>query len=82
MNEMELKEILRKHKLWLNNEDGGERANLSRAKLSYANLKSADLSGATGLMRQWKFIRNNFESTAEGIIAYKTFCGTYQYPEK
>ena len=37
----ELTEILAKHKKWLNDEDGGERANLS-----YANLSSADLSSA------------------------------------
>ena len=42
----QLKEILAKHKAWLNNEDGGERADLSSADLSYADLSSADLSSA------------------------------------
>ena len=47
----QLKEILAKHKAWLNNEDGGERADLSstdlrHANLSYANLRSADLRSA------------------------------------
>ena len=47
----ELEVFLRKHKLWLANEPGGERANLSRADLygadlSGANLSRADLSGA------------------------------------
>ena len=47
----QLKEILAKHKAWLNNEDGGERANLRSANLrsadlSYADLRSADLSYA------------------------------------
>ena len=42
----ELNEFLRKHKLWLKNEEGGERANLSGANLSMANLSRADLSGA------------------------------------
>jgi uncharacterized protein YjbI with pentapeptide repeats len=37
----ELTEILRKHVLWLESQDGGERANLR-----YANLTSADLSSA------------------------------------
>ena len=37
----ELKEILELHNKWLNNEDGGVRADLS-----YANLRSADLSYA------------------------------------
>lgn len=47
----ELHEIIRKHNLWLQGEDGGERANLSRAilreaDLSEANLSEADLSRA------------------------------------
>ena len=42
----ELHEIIRKHKLWLQDEDGGERANLRRADLSGANLSGAILSGA------------------------------------
>jgi hypothetical protein len=56
MNEKELKEILEKHLKWLNDEPGGEKAdlryanlssaNLSSADLSYADLRSADLSGS------------------------------------
>ena len=52
----ELKEILDKHKMWLKDEEGGERADLSNADLSsvnlwnanliYANLSGADLSDA------------------------------------
>ena len=42
----ELKEILAKHKAWLNNEEGGQRANLSYANLSKADLSNADLSNA------------------------------------
>ena len=52
----DLKEILRKHALWLNNDPEGEKANLSeadlkganlyRANLRWANLKGADLRGA------------------------------------
>ena len=42
----ELSEILRKHKLWLYREDGGERANLSEADLRRADLSGADLTGA------------------------------------
>ena len=46
-----LKEILEKHKKWLNEEDGGERADLSYADLrdadlSYTDLRNADLSSA------------------------------------
>ena len=47
----ELEVLLRKHKLWLEDKEGGEMANLSwadlsRADLSRANLSRADLSGA------------------------------------
>ncbi len=52
----ELAEILDKHKKWLNDEEGGERADLheadlrgadlSHANLSYANLRHANLSHA------------------------------------
>ena len=46
--EQELKEILRKHKLWLEDSDqqDAERADLSCANLSCADLSGADLSGA------------------------------------
>ena len=42
----QLKEILAKHRSWVNNEDGGERADLSSADLRSADLSSADLSSA------------------------------------
>ena len=47
----QLIEVLARHKMWLNNEVGGVRAdlrsaNLSYADLSYTNLSSADLSYA------------------------------------
>ena len=42
----QLAELLAKHRAWLNNEDGGERADLSSADLRYADLSYADLSSA------------------------------------
>ena len=42
----ELKEILRKHLAWRNDESDGECANLIEANLSEANLRGADLRGA------------------------------------
>ena len=42
----ELNEILRKHKLWLNSNSQGKRADLSGADLYEANLTKADLRGA------------------------------------
>lgn len=46
MTAEKLAEILKKHKKWLNDEEGGERADLSCAKLSGANLSYANLSCA------------------------------------
>ena len=46
MNANDLKTILEKHKMWLNDEDGGEMADLSWANLSGANLSGADLRWA------------------------------------
>ena len=46
MEPKKLKEILKKHKLWLENDGKGERANLQRADLEGADLQGADLQGA------------------------------------
>ena len=42
----ELKEILEKHRKWINSEDGGERADLRNANLIDADLRGANLIGA------------------------------------
>ena len=41
-----LEEVLKLHNMWLNNEEGGEKANLSGADLSGADLRYANLKGA------------------------------------
>ena len=46
MDKAQLKEILEKHRKYLNNEKDGVRADLSKANLSGVNLIEADLSGA------------------------------------
>ena len=46
MNDKKLKNVLEKHQKWLNNENGGERANLRYANLGSANLHSANLRSA------------------------------------
>ena len=46
MTRNEISEILRKHKMWIDDEEGGERANLSGADLRRANLSEANLRGA------------------------------------
>ena len=39
-----LEEVLKLHNMWLNNEEGGEKANLSETNLSEVNLSGANLS--------------------------------------
>ena len=46
MTQIELNEILHKHKLWLDGDENGSKADLSGADLSKADLSGADLSGA------------------------------------
>ena len=46
MNEIELKKILDEHKLWLEGNLGGKKADLSWANLREANLREAYLIGA------------------------------------
>ncbi|NMW84738.1 pentapeptide repeat-containing protein [Peptoniphilus sp. AGMB00490] len=46
MDKEKLREILRKHELWLNGDAKGERADLRRANLSRANLRCAILRDA------------------------------------
>jgi len=46
MNADELKAVLKKHQLWLEGEDGGERADLSRRDLRRASMDGFNLNGA------------------------------------
>ena len=46
MEASKLKEILEKHKMWLNGEEGGERADLCVSNLYEASLRGVDLSYA------------------------------------
>lgn len=46
MNAENLSKILKNHKLWLEDEEGGIKANLSGANLSGADLSGANLSRA------------------------------------
>lgn len=57
-------------------------ANLGKTNLRWANLSEANLSGAENLLSAIDYLKEHFEFTSEGIIAYKTFCGTYTPPKK
>ena len=55
-------------------------ANLRDANFEGADLTGANLSGVIGLKSQTDFIKENFDTTLEGIIAYKTFNAFYPSP--
>lgn len=56
-------------------------ANLKGADLRGADLSSANLSSANGILSAIDFLKEHFEFTENGIIAYKTFSGSYYPPE-
>lgn len=55
--------------------------NFSRAILKDVTLKETNLSGSTGLLNPIDYIKENFECTDEGIIAYKSFEEFHSSPE-
>lgn len=57
-------------------------ANLKGANLKGADLRGANLSGADGLLSPIDYLKENFEITSEGFIAYKTFNRQYPSPKK
>ena len=75
----ELNEILQKHKMWLNNDKGGERADLRGADLRsihlrFADLRFADLRGTdlTSIETNMNTIGYNLACPEKGsFIAYK-----------
>ena len=46
LTQSEIEAKLQKHNRWLNNEDGGEKADLSGSDLSGSNLRGSDLRGS------------------------------------
>ena len=57
-SQIELNEILAKHKKWLNGEEGGERADLRNANLRNADLSDANLSYADLSDANLRFLRS------------------------
>ena len=65
----ELNEILQKHKMWLNNDKGGERADLRGADLRSIHLRGTDLRGA-----DLKFADLTSIETNMNTIGYNLAC--------
>ncbi len=80
MNQEELDEVLRKHKLWLNDEEGGEQAdlrwaNLQRTDLRWANLQRTDLRGAN--LHRVKIRGANFRGADFDFSVLPLWCGSF-----
>ena len=71
----ELKEIIVNHLHWIKEDcEGWENMR--------ANLSGANLSEAEELLSSIDYLKEHFEFTSNGIIAYKTFNGNYNPPKK
>jgi len=76
MTPEDIKAVLEAHKKWLDDEEGGVRADLrgaslDGASLDRASLVGANLSGAKGILSASDWLLENFETTADGIIVCK-----------
>ena len=74
MTQEELQTILEKHKKWLNNVSGGERANLEYANLKGANLEYANLTGA--YLRGANLADANLADTNLDYSCWPLWCGS------
>ena len=72
----ELAEVLRLHQLWLNDEEGGERANLGGAYLVRANLRGAYLDGAN---LDGAYLERAYLGGANLILSLEVFSSLYRY---
>ena len=81
----ELNEVLRLHKLWAQDEEGGQRANLRGANLRRADLQGADLRRADlqGANLRCAYLQGAYLRGADGekmeIAAMRVFTGLYPY---
>ena len=75
-----LSEILKKHLSWINDEPGGEKADLSYADLSYADLRYANLSYANlryANLRSADLSYANLRSANLDYSAFPLWCGSF-----
>ena len=70
---LELKEVVRKHGMWLRGEDGGERADLRGADLRGADLSGANLRGAN--LREANLREANLRGAINGHVCRMDFGG-------
>ena len=84
ISEDDLREILEKHKKWLRNEDGGEKADMQRANMRGADMRGADMRGANmqradmrGADMQWANMqRANMRGADIDFSCWPLWCGS------
>jgi hypothetical protein len=74
--EQELKKILELHKKWLNDEDGGVQADLSRVDLSFANLYEVNLKGANLSYTDLSYANLCYTDLSYTDLSYANLCYT------
>ena len=74
MTQAELDEVLVKHKKWLNDEEGGERADLQGADLRRADLRDANLRDAD--LRDANLRRADLQGANINFCSWPIWCGS------
>ena len=74
MTQAELDKILAKHEKWINDEDGGKRADLQNADLQNADLLSADLQGAD--LRHANLLSADLRRANINFCSWPIWCGS------
>lgn len=69
MENEKLKEILKLHEMWLNNQDGGQRADLRNA-----DLRDADLSGANLIDADLRYANLSGANLSYANLSYADLC--------
>ncbi len=80
MTQKELNEILEKHSKWINNEEGGEQANLREANLCRADLYEANLRGANlygADLREANLRGANLRGANSDFSCLPLWCGSF-----
>lgn len=80
MTQEELNVILDKHRKWLNNEDGGERADLCWSSLCGADLRGADLRWIDFSMVDLRYANLHYANLRGASLDYSCWplwCGSF-----
>ena len=75
MKQIELNEILRKHKLWLDGDEGGVKADLREANLVGAKLNLSNLTMTNSLRANFELANLSSAKLVGANLRLANFCG-------